>query len=149
MIDLDIRIDEANWVEAAGDLDDVAHSAVAAACAQTGLRKAGVSLLFCDDRAIQALNRTWRDKDKPTDILSFPADPMDRPFLGDIALSFGVTSRDAETQNKLFDQHVSHLIIHGVLHLLGHDHMYATQAEEMERLEQAALASLGWPDPYK
>ena len=148
MIKLDIRVDDEIWFDRLTELERVTEQAVKAAFHQMTVIDAEVSLMFCDDAAIQDLNRTWRAKDRPTDVLSFPANPLDRPFIGDIALGWGITSQDAAAQGKALDQHVAHLIIHGVLHLLGHDHLNDTEAEEMERLEQAALASLGWPDPY-
>lgn len=147
MIELDLRVEDAAWTEAMADLAAICQRALNAAADQkqaTG----EVSLLLTEDAEIQALNRDWRSKDKPTDVLSFPADPMDAPFLGDIAVSLGVMGRDAEARQVGLDQHLSHLLIHGFLHLLGHDHKDDTQASEMEALEIAALASLGWPDPY-
>ena len=107
-----------------------------------------VSVLLTGNEEVRILNRDWRGKDTPTDVLSFPSDPMDRPFLGDIAVAYGVTNSDAQARDIPLEQHLSHLLIHGLLHLLGHDHKDDTEASEMEALEVAALASLGWPDPY-
>lgn len=147
MIELDFRIAAPDWTTAIADLEKICQSALDAGAAQKSA--AGeVSLLLTDDDAIQALNRDWRGKDKPTDVLSFPASPLDAPFLGDIAVSLGVAGRDAESRGIALDQHLSHLLIHGLMHLLGHDHKDDTEATEMESLEIAALASLGWPDPY-
>ncbi|MEL6861492.1 MAG: rRNA maturation RNase YbeY [Pseudomonadota bacterium] len=148
MIELDLRIAAEAWSSAIPNLTETCQRALDAAATQMAT-DGEVSLLLTDDDEIQALNRDWRDKDKPTDVLSFPSTEMDRPFLGDIAVSLGVTRGDAETKQIALDQHLSHLIIHGLLHLLGHDHNDDTEAAEMERLEIAALASLGWPDPYK
>lgn len=148
MIELDLRIAAPAWDEAVPHLSDVCQSALNAGAAQkqaTG----EVSLLLTDDAEIQALNRDWRGKDKATDVLSFPANELDAPFLGDIAVSLGVTQKDAASRGIALDQHLSHLLIHGLMHLLGHDHKDDTEAAEMESLEIAALASLGWPDPYK
>jgi probable rRNA maturation factor len=148
MIELDLRVAEVGWTEAIADLDLVCQSALDAGAAQT--QAAGtVCILLTNDTEIQTLNRDWRGKDKPTDVLSFPAETIDRPFLGDIAVALGVTKSDAKTRDIALDQHLSHLLIHGLLHLLGHDHKDDTEAGEMEALEVAALASLGWPDPYK
>ena len=149
MIEADIRVAEAAWHEVVSELDKKTQTAVAAAGAVCAVDTGEVSVLFTDDAEIEVLNRTYRGKDKPTDVLSFPAAEMDHPFLGDIALSLGVSRRDAAAQGKQMDQHFAHLVIHGVLHLLGHDHINDTEAEEMEALERSALASLGWPDPYK
>ncbi len=147
MIDLDLRVEAPAWTAALSGLDAICLKALEAGAAQMSAR-GEVSVLMTEDDTIQTLNQEWRGKDKPTDVLSFPADPMDAPFLGDIAVSLGVCARDAATRSIPLDQHVSHLLIHGLLHLLGHDHKDDTEAAEMEALEIAALASLGWPDPY-
>lgn len=148
MLDLDAQIKAADWESALPDVLDICQRALDAGAAQ---KKIGgtVSLLLTDDDEIQILNRDWRGKDSPTDVLSFPAAEMDRPFLGDIAVSYGVSRSDAEARGIGLAQHLSHLLIHGLLHLLGHDHKDDTEAAEMERIEIAALASLGWPDPYE
>ncbi len=148
MIELDLRVAEPAWTEALPALTDICQTALNAGAAQQ-TASGEVSLLLTNDDEIQTLNRDWRGKDKPTDVLSFPADPVDAPFLGDIAISLGVTQKDAAAREIALDQHLSHLLIHGYLHLLGHDHKDDTEAAEMESLEIAALASLGWPDPYK
>lgn len=148
MIELDLRVADPAWDAALADLTKICQTALNAGATQKQA-KGEVSLLLTGDDEIQALNRDWRGKDKPTDVLSFPASPLDAPFLGDIAVSLGVTQKDAETRGIALDQHLSHLLIHGLMHLLGHDHKDDTEAAEMESLEIAALASLGWPDPYK
>lgn len=148
MLELDLRVAEPAWTEALPDLAVICQRALDAGALQ--MQASGeVSLLLTNNAEIQTLNRDWRDKDKPTDVLSFPSDPLDQPFLGDIAVALGVTRTDAEARPIELDQHLSHLLIHGLLHLLGHDHKDDTEAAEMEALEVAALASLGWPDPYK
>ena len=147
MVDLDLRVAEPEWAKTLPDLEAICQRALEAGAAQKSAR-GEVSILLTNTAEIQDLNRDWRGKDKPTDVLSFPADPMDEPFLGDIAVAIGVTQEDAKTRGIGLDQHLSHLLIHGLLHLLGHDHKDDTEAAEMEALEIAALASLGWPDPY-
>ena len=147
MVDLDLRVAEPEWAENLTDLEAICQRALDAGAAQKGA-VGEVAVLLTDNAEIQDLNRDWRGKDKPTDVLSFPADPMNKPFLGDIAIAIGVTQDDARTRDLSLDQHLSHLLIHGLLHLLGHDHKDDTEAAEMEALEIAALASLGWPDPY-
>ena len=148
MIELDLRIEDDAWSERVPELTQVCQTALNAGAAQ--MQATGeVSVLLTDDTEIQTLNRDWRGKDTPTDVLSFPASEVDAPFLGDIAVSLGVTRKDAKVRDIGLDQHLSHLLIHGLMHLLGHDHKDDTEAAEMESLEIAALASLGWPDPYK
>ncbi|MBR9834204.1 MAG: rRNA maturation RNase YbeY [Alphaproteobacteria bacterium] len=148
MIELDLRVEAPAWTEAVAQLEAVCQRALEAGAA-VGAVAGEVSVLLTADNEIQALNRDWRGKDKPTDVLSFEADPMDRPFLGDIAVSIGVARRDAASRDLALDQHLSHLLIHGYLHLIGHDHIEDTDAMKMESLEVRALASLGWPDPYR
>lgn len=147
MIELDLRIADPAWSQAISDLDTLCHAALNAGAKQVSA-SGEVGVLLTSDQEIQTLNRDWRSKDKPTDVLSFPADKVDRPFLGDIAVAMGVAQSDAQARDLTLPQHLSHLLIHGVLHLLGHDHIDDTEAAEMEGLEIAALASLGWPDPY-
>lgn len=112
-----------------------------------------VSLLFTDDAEIRVLNRQWRGKDKPTNVLSFPAAPPpvagpDLPPLGDIIIAHDTVRREAEAEAKSFEDHLTHLIVHGFLHLLGYDHENDEEAEEMEALERKILASLAIGDPY-
>lgn len=147
-ITLDIRVDDDAWRAIDAGLEKTCERAFGAA-EGIGEIDGEISLLLTSDDAIQTLNRDWRDKDKPTDVLSFPADEMDRPFLGDIAVSYGVTASDAATKNIGLSQHLSHLLIHAYFHLIGYDHIDDTDAVKMEALEVAALASLGWPDPYR
>lgn len=109
--------------------------------------------MLTDDSGIQSLNRTWRGIDKPTNVLSFPtAAPPGPPGavrpLGDIAIAFETLRREAGEANKPFAHHLAHLAIHGILHLLGHDHEDDAEAEAMEALETHVLATLGIPDPY-
>ena len=147
MIELDLRVAAEAWGEAIAELEQVCAQALEAGAEAGGL-SGQVSVLLTDDGEIQTLNRDWRGKDKPTDVLSFEADEMDKPFLGDIAVSLGVSSKDAEVRGIELGQHLSHLLIHGLLHLAGYDHIEDTDAAKMEALEVQALASLGWPDPY-
>lgn len=148
MITLEMRVDEARWSETVPALDEVCLRALEAA-ARVGEAAGDVSLLLTHDAAIRALNRDFRGKDKPTDVLSFPAEEMDRPLLGDIAVAYETCAKDAAAKSIPLDQHLSHLLIHGYLHLIGHDHMEDTEAAKMEALEVQTLALLGWPDPYR
>lgn len=99
----------------------------------------------------QALNRDYRGKDKPTNVLSFPfeAPPgVEIPLLGDLVVCAEVVAREAEEQGKPLEAHWAHMVVHGVLHLLGYDHMEDAEAEAMEALEVEILATLNIPDPY-
>lgn len=109
-----------------------------------------VSILLTDDEEMRALNRTWRGKDAPTNVLSFPAGdgPSEAGLLGDVALAYETTLNEARATNIALADHVAHLVVHGVLHLLGFDHMREDEAERMEAIESLALASLGIADPY-
>jgi probable rRNA maturation factor len=120
----------------------------AAAPSSTGTYEA--SILLTDDAEMRALNRTWRGKDTPTNVLSFPAgDDANEPgLLGDVALSYETTVGEAQQTSIALRDHVAHLVVHGVLHLLGFDHMENEEAERMETLERRALATLGIADPY-
>jgi len=146
MIDIALIVEGEEW-SALGDLDALSRRAFAAA-AKEEPAEGLVSLLLTDDAELQQLNRDFRGKDKPTDVLSFPALPMDRPLLGDIAVAYGVSSRDAAVQGKALADHLAHLLIHGYLHLLGHDHETPAEAGVMEACEIRALASLGIANPY-
>ena len=110
------------------------------------------SVVFTSDEAVAELNRAWRGKAGPTNVLSFPAAPrvagQGPGTLGDIVLAAGVVRAEADAQGKPLANHAVHLIIHGILHLLGHDHADDATAEAMERLEAEAMARLGLPDPY-
>ncbi len=146
MITTDLIVEETGW-DALPDLAALCDRAFAAAAAVEPA-EGTVSLMLADDAALHQLNRDFRGKDKPTDVLSFPADEMDRPLLGDIAVALGVSARDAEAQGISLADHLTHLLVHGYLHLLGHDHELEAEAVRMEGLEIKALASLGIPNPY-
>jgi probable rRNA maturation factor len=107
-----------------------------------------ISILLTDDDALADLNGRFLGKPYPTNVLSFPAPPNPEGHLGDIALAYGVCAREAREQGKTLQQHLAHLTVHGVLHLLGYDHESDGEAEVMEALERAVLEVLGVPDPY-
>lgn len=153
MIDIDFTVEAGGWPPQ-DRLRDIAARAVAAAFAEFGAAgNSELSLLFTDDAHVRVLNRDWRGKDKPTNVLSFPAFPVapgdpPPPMLGDIALAFETVASEAALESKPFDHHLTHLIVHGLLHLLGYDHESGEEAEEMEALERRVLARLAIPDPY-
>lgn len=110
-----------------------------------------LTVRIVDEAEMRSLNATYRGKDKPTNVLSFPADipePVELPLLGDIVVCAPVVNREAREQQKLPQHHWAHMIIHGTLHLLGYDHEEAAEAEAMETLEVGILASLDIADPY-
>lgn len=112
-----------------------------------------LSLVFTDDASIREINAEWRGKDKPTNVLSFPAFPlapgkMPGPMLGDIVIARETVEREAVDLDKTFEDHLTHLLVHGFLHLFGYDHIQADEAEKMEALETRILAKLGLSDPY-
>jgi probable rRNA maturation factor len=111
-----------------------------------------LTIRIVDEAEGQALNNTYRQRDYPTNVLSFPADVpddmLDIPLLGDLVICAAVVAREAAEQGKPAEAHWAHMVIHGCLHLLGYDHLDDDEAEEMESLERALLAELGHPDPY-
>ena len=107
-----------------------------------------VSLVFTDDAAMRELNRKWRGKDSPTNVLSFPQPRMPHAPIGDIVLGFETVKREAGLAGKPLEAHISHLVVHGFLHLLGYDHEIPEDAEHMERLEREGLSMIGIADPY-
>ena len=117
---------------------------------------AELAIMLTDDSGIRTLNKNWRGIDKPTNVLSFPAlqptgprEDDDAPrMLGDIAIAYETTRAEADAEHKPFENHLSHLAVHGFLHLIGYDHETDTDAEVMEELERKILAQLGIPDPY-
>lgn len=108
---------------------------------------AELTILLTTDRHIQSLNRGFRRKDKPTNVLSFPADG--KTYLGDVAIAYGVTAKEAKAAGKTLGDHAVHLAVHGVLHLLGFDHTTARAARIMEPMEVRILKRLGITDPYR
>jgi len=157
MIGLDIIIEDDRWE----DLEPLALKAVPATLMHQALEPAGheVVILACDDIRIADLNRDFRDKPQPTNVLSWPTFDLapeqdggnpDAPDedLGNIAIAYETCAREAKEQDKPFDDHVTHLLVHGVLHLLGYDHIRDRDAALMENIEREILGKLGIPDPY-
>ena len=154
MLAVDIVIQSDLWDAVAG-IEATVRAAIVAASAAVAAQlpqDAEVAVALVDDAEIRTMNRTWRDQDAPTNVLSFPAGPAlagatGPVALGDIAIAYETTAREAAAEGKSLENHVSHLAIHGFLHLLGHDHQREDDAEEMEALERAVLAILDIPDP--
>lgn len=153
-VSVDIAIEGGGWSDlpdARRTIEDAVRATVSASGAELA-EGAEVSVLLCDDRRIAELNRDWRGLDKPTNVLSFPAADADAlataPLLGDIAVAYETVARECAEEDKPFADHLSHMIVHGFLHLLGYDHETDDEAEDMEALERSALQQLGVPDPY-
>lgn len=165
-MEIDILFEDPAWEDTA--LAPLAQTACRAALMELGLApdRFAVSILACDDDRIAALNAEFRGKPTPTNVLSWPSEDRapdlpgampDLPDsdeggppeeLGDIALALGVLTREAEAADKPFDHHLTHLLVHGLLHLLGFDHINDLDAALMEGLETRILARLGIADPY-
>ncbi len=157
---MDVDCSVENWPEGAWDmLAEQAAAAVIAVEPALANTRLTVSTAFTSDAEVHALNREWRGRDKPTNVLSFPmlareelldlAQDGPPVMLGDIALAHETCAREAREKGIALDAHAAHLIIHGLLHLAGHDHVDSdAQADAMEAIEIAALAKLGIADPY-
>lgn len=154
-LDVTVSVEAGGW-PAEDELQALARRVLDAAMAELDVAPTPateLSLVFTDDENIRELNAEWRGKDKPTNVLSFPAFPVSRggrlpPMLGDIVLAFETVEREAGEEGKPFEAHLAHLICHGFLHLLGYDHEAEADAEEMEGAERRVLARLAIPDPY-
>lgn len=169
---LAVLLESPGWQAALPEVEALCQGAAALALS-TGLEDLGLpseaiehalsggvgSLVLGDDAAVRALNADYRGKDAPTNVLSFPQDECDLPdpalgadgppwMIGDIVLAFETCQREAQEQAKPLAAHLQHLVVHGCLHLLGHDHLDDVEAERMESLERRLMANLGWPDPY-
>lgn len=153
-LDIDVSVEAGDWPPEA-ELESLAGRAATAVLTELGIAGSAseLSLLFTDDAHIRALNAEWRGKDKATNVLSFPAFPVEPgdalpPMLGDIVLAAETVRAESALESKSFDHHLTHLVVHGLLHLLGYDHETEDDAEEMEALERRILARLAIADPY-
>jgi probable rRNA maturation factor len=142
---IDVEIEAEAWIQALANAAELSRQAAHAAL---GARKGGVVVLLTDDESVRELNARFRRQDRPTNVLAFPAPPGPGGHLGDIALAFGVCQAEARAQAKPLADHLRHLVVHGVLHLLGYDHQDEAEARVMEALETDRLAGMGVPDPY-
>ena len=143
MSGITLVVEDQNWRSHRGIQTRVKQAADAAR--KAAKLKGGFTILLADDKKLRALNRDFRGKDKPTNVLSFPASDG---YAGDIAIAYAVTRREAKDADKNFADHASHLVVHGVLHLAGYDHERPKDAKLMEPLEVKILKRLGIADPY-
>ena len=156
---VDIVIEDERWLDV--DLQGMAERAAAATTRHLGIDAVEIVVMGCDDARIAALNGHFRGKAKPTNVLSWPSvehpprapgeppAPPEADELGDIAISYDTCKAEAEAQGKPFADHVTHLLVHAILHLAGYDHEAEADAETMEDAERSILAGLGIPDPYR
>lgn len=156
--DVDVVIEDDRWLDAG--LPALAERAAAATLAYLDMEGAEIVVMGCDDARITELNDDFRAKAKPTNVLSWPSvehrarSPGARPILpdtdelGDIAISYDTCVREALDQGKSLGDHVTHLLVHAILHLAGYDHLNDPDAETMESAERSVLSGLGIPDPY-
>ena len=143
---IEVEVEDAAWTAALPEAEAVVGRAALAAL---GAVQGDVVVLLTDDEGVRDLNARFRDRDRPTNVLSFPAAESAAPHLGDLVLAYGVCAAEAGAQGKTLADHLSHLTVHGVLHLLGRDHEAEDEAQAMEDEERSILASLGVADPYR
>ncbi len=163
MVEITIAVHDAQWSQAVSDLHTRTKHCVDYVLFHQKERfdermqghDAEVAIVYTDSTEIQDLNKRFRGKDKPTNVLSFPADidavlpDGQAQVLGDLLLSYQVIEEEAEAQEKHFVHHMMHMLIHGLLHLLGYDHIYDEEAEIMEEIERQILAYYQIADPYE
>jgi probable rRNA maturation factor len=142
---VEVMIESVGWRRRLRDAEAIARRAALAA-RRSGGASGTVAVVLSDDAQLRSLNRDFRGRDKPTNVLSFPAD--ESGILGDVILALETCVREARVQGKTLRAHMLHLVVHGVLHLQGHDHRNSREAEAMEALERRILAGLGVGDPY-
>ena len=160
-LNVEIRIENGNWEQEIPNAEEIIRKAAENAWKEGNqgdfklpVSEAEVSVLLTDDATVQTLSGAYRGIDKPTNVLSFAAldaddEPLEDPFLaGDVIIAFETAKREAEEGGKPFADHLYHLTVHGVLHLLGYDHIDEQDAEEMEALETKILAAASIGDPY-
>ncbi len=157
--DIIVSVDCASWTRALPEVESLCRRVAAVSLGLAGELPADrleVSLVLADDAMVRELNGQYRGQDKPTNVLSFAAlddggpVPAEGPvLLGDVIFAYETTAAEAAATGKTLDQHLCHLVVHGILHLLGYDHQNDAEADEMEGLERSLLAALGVPDPYE
>ena len=153
--DIDIDVSDEKWHDLIEGIENHTHDVIKHVLSDlvSNAEHLEISIVLSDDDFIQNLNKNYRNKDKPTNVLSFPQteeDEMDMPalMLGDIIITSGVIKKEAKEQNKSIKDHYTHMLVHGCLHLLHYDHITDEQAEEMESLEIKLLNNLGIKNPY-
>ncbi len=160
MMEVNVSVSCGAWSIELDDIDQLARRAARAAlrfgAPELEHRAGEVGILLTDDAAVRTLNCDYRGLDRATNVLSFPqwdgvgsADPSLELLLGDVVIAHGTSSREAVDANKPLSAHLSHLVVHGVLHLLGYDHQCDSDAEIMEPLEVETLRSLSLASPYQ
>lgn len=147
LADVDVVLGAPGWRAALPRAEALARRAVTATLTDQGAN-GHLTLLLTDDAEIRRLNTGFRGKEKPTNVLSFPA-PYGSMTMGDVALALGVVRREALAEGRRFGDHFAHLVVHGTLHLLGHDHLSAGEAVAMERAEARILRRLAVPNPWR
>ena len=146
-VSIDVRIDAEDWGRDVASITTLCADAVEAARNASQGAPGMVDLLLTDDVEMQRLNNRWRNKDAPTDVLAFPAPEGMGDHLGDIAVGYGTSARDAAELRRPLSQHLAHLVIHGYLHLIGYDHIDDDDAAQMQAFEDLAMTRLGFEPP--
>lgn len=148
---IDIQVQSRLW-DAQPLAEQAVRDAIAVAAATLSTSDGEVSILLTDDSAVRVLNRDWRGIDKATNVLSFPASRATAAggagILGDIVIAYETLQRECDDEDRNFLHHLTHLTVHGFLHLIGYDHQSDVQAEEMEGLERKIMTLMNMPDPY-
>ena len=149
---IDVEVEDEAWTRALPDavalVQQAAEAALSFDSSPAEREEIQITILLTSDAEVRALNARFRGHDKATNVLSFPAGERAGDHLGDLALASGVCLQEADEQGKPLAHHLMHLVVHGVLHLRGHDHEIEAEGDAMEALERCILARLGVPDPY-
>jgi probable rRNA maturation factor len=155
-LDLTVVLETSRWTDVLSNYEPMIQMVVSETLITLGQidQPKAASIVLADDEFLQKYNLQFRGKDKPTNVLSFPADKSmhfvdNIDNLGDILISLSTLEREAAEQEKTFEDHFKHMLVHGVLHLLGHDHQEDEEAEKMETLEITILLALGVANPYE
>jgi probable rRNA maturation factor len=159
-LELDVIVDVPAWLDALPTVEAICRRSATAAfhAAKKAEAEAEASIVLSNDARIKSLNAAWRGKDEATNVLAFPATDVPQAgaagrsqpplIIGDVIIAFETAVAEARVEGKDLADHLSHLVVHGMLHLLGYDHETDDEADEMESLEVAVLASVGVADPY-